>query len=148
MLNTQKNVQYSQKMFNTNKKCSILTKNVQYSQKCSILTKNVQYSQRLWTNNGTCSCSFPGAISAKERLDETNLSHRIKMGTLFVSIGRTLQIRSHFDIKSWVTSTRDSEQLENIWVKLTLNCESIWLEYSPITRNSGSNCSSTSYSTF
>ena len=60
---------------------------------------------------------------------------------------------SHFDLNCWVTcgtknSTRDSELLVNIWVKLTLYWESIWLKYSPITRNPGSNFSSASNSTF
>ena len=68
--------------------------------------------------------------------------------------------RSHFDLKSWVTGRTkirpwipsNSRHWESIDIEsqfeLTLNIESIWLKYSPITRNLGSNFSFASDSTF
>ena len=65
---------------------------------------------------------------------------------------------SHFDLKSWVTACGTkirSGILSNLrinWLdiksQLTLIIESIWLKYSPITLNPGSNFSSASDSTF
>ena len=57
---------------------------------------------------------------------------------------------SQFDLKSWVTGgTKIRPEIDSILrVKLTLNIESIWLQYSPITQNPGSNFSSASDSTF
>ena len=69
---------------------------------------------------------------------------------------------SRFDLKSWVTGgTKIRTGIPSKWrifesnwlhiesqiVNLTLNVESIWLKYSPITRNSSSNSSSASDST-
>ena len=67
---------------------------------------------------------------------------------------------SHFDLKSWVNGGSKIRSVINWLVigeylsqinsnfKLTLNIESIWLKYFPINRNSGSNFSSASDSTF
>ena len=52
-------------------------------------------------------------------------------------------------LSHWLNSksTGDSEKLENIYVNLIFNIESIWLKYSSITRNPGSNFISASDST-
>ena len=62
---------------------------------------------------------------------------------------------SHFDLKNWVTGgTKIRPGIPSNWLdivsrlKLTLNIESIWLKYSPITRNPELNFSSASDSTF
>ena len=64
---------------------------------------------------------------------------------------------SHFDLKNWVTGgTKIQPGIPSNWKIFESNCivnlsfiiESIWLRYPSITRNPGSNFSSTSDSTF
>ena len=65
--------------------------------------------------------------------------------TALVGCGALKEKLSHFDLKCWVTGRT------KIWYGILSSWkifESIWLKYSPITQNPGSNFSSASDSTF